>query len=151
MTYENRDNSRNNFQENGDRAQLFIAKGRNDGMDAESLVEFVSSQTQIDPQEISNVKILDAFSFFAVSHDDAEIILDYFQAKAGEGRPLVSRAKRKNSGGGSDGRREYNNRSDGYRNDRRDDRRDDRGGYRNYGNNDGNSFGGNRRPRNDSY
>jgi hypothetical protein len=148
--YENRDNNNNRFQDSGEKAQLFIAKGRNDGMDAESLVEFVSSQTQIDAQEISNVKILDAFSFFAVSHDDAEIILDYFQSKAGEGRPLVSRAKRKNSGSdGRDGRRDYNNNRNGggYGNDRR----DDRGGYRSYGNNDNQGFGGNRRSRNDKY
>ena len=147
MTSYDRDNSRNNFNESN-QTQLFFAKGRNDGIDSDALVDFISSKTQIDADTISNIKILDAFSFFVVSQDDAEIILDYFQAKAGEGRPLVSRAKRKNSD--DRGRRDYNDRnSGGYRNnDRRDDRRDDRGGNRNYGNND--RFNS-RPPRNDSY
>ncbi len=152
MTYEQRNNNdRNNFQDNGDKTQLFIAKGRNDGMDSQSLVEFVSSQTDIDPSAISSVKILDAFSFFAVSHDDAEMILDFFQEKAGEGRPLVSKAKRKTENRSFDGERRNNNRGDfggGYRNN---DRRDDRGGRRDFGGNggsSGNGFGENRRPKN---
>ena len=122
--FEHRDNnSHNNFrddQEDGISAQLFIAKGRNDGMDAVSLIDFIVSETNISEQNISNVKILDAFSFFAVPHDEAGKILDYFQAKAGEGRPLVSRAKRKKpsgSGGGSGGFGGNRN-GGGYRNDR---------------------------------
>lgn len=134
--YGNRDdNNRSNFREEnfrdgGDRTQLFIAKGRNDGMDSRSLVDFVSSETQIDPNEISNVKVLDDFSFFAVSHEDAEMILDFFQEKAGDGRPLVSKAKRKkpnsDNGGG------YRNNNDRNNNDR------NGGGRREYGGNSGN-------------
>ena len=107
--FEHRDNNRrNNFHENSDRTQLFIAKGKNDGMDPASLVEFITSQTQTGQEDISNVKVLDAFSFFAVPNEEAGRILDHFQAVAGEGRPLVSKAKRKkpnndrfgNGGGG---------------------------------------------------
>ncbi len=127
--YENRDgNGRNdsNNQENSDNAQLFIAKGRNDGMDQRSLVDFIADETGIDQSLISNVKVLDAFSFFAVPHEDAGKILDFFQEKAGDsGRPLVSRAKRKTtggSGGGFAGRREGGfggNRDGGFRRDDR--------------------------------
>ena len=129
--YEHRDNSnRNNFREREDenKTQLFVAKGRNHGMDQGSLIEFISHETKTDPSKFSNVKILDDFSFFAVSHSEADIILDYFQAKAGDGRPLVSKAKRKTadsrSGGGF---RRDDRRESGFRNDRGGDRRE--GGF----------------------
>lgn len=112
--FEHRDNNnRNNFREDGNNTQLFIAKGKNDGMDPRSLVDFVSGKTGTDQSLISNVKVLDAFSFFAVPHDEAGRILDFFQAEAGEGRPLVSKAKRKqpNSGGfGDRPRRDFGDR-----------------------------------------
>jgi hypothetical protein len=104
--YSNRDNNSRNNDGDGDSTQLFIAKGRNDGMDAGSLVEFVSGKTNIDQSRISNVKVLDAFSFFAVPNEDAEMILSFFQDEAGEGRPLVSKAKRKKPSGGFGDRRE---------------------------------------------
>ena len=141
--YGNRDNNNRgnfreeNFRDGGDRTQLFIAKGRNDGMDSRSLVDFISSETQIDPNEISNVKVLDDFSFFAVLHEDAEMILDFFQEKAGDGRPLVSKAKRKKpSSDNGGGYRNNNDRNGGGRRDYG----GNGGGNRDYGNN-GNSYG----------
>jgi ATP-dependent RNA helicase DeaD len=147
--------------------QLFIAKGRNDGMDEQSLVDFVSAETNIDPQSIGKVKILEAFSFFAVPADDVEIILSHFQKKAGEGRPLVSKAKRKteNRSGGydrrddrrSEGRRDFggnSNGGNGYRgnSDRRDDRRSDDRRRDNFGNSsNGNSFNGSNNSRRKTY
>jgi hypothetical protein len=101
-------------------------------MDPQSVAEFISSQTNIPEDEISNIKVLDAFSFFAVSHDDAKMILDFFQDKAGDARPLVSRAKRKSdSGSGNGDRNRFNNsgNSSNYRNDRaNNNRRDFNGG-----------------------
>jgi len=146
--------------------QLFIAKGRNDGMDEQSLVDFVSAETNIDPQSIGKVKILEAFSFFAVPADDVEIILSHFQKKAGEGRPLVSKAKRKteNRSGGyerrddrrSEGRRDLGGNGNGnsYRgnSDRRDDRRSDDRRRDNFGNSsNGNSFNGSNNSRRKTY
>ena len=118
MTYEQRDGNRSNFRndrnDRNDRSdfkddgktQLFIAKGRNHQMDEGSLIEFIASETGVNPQAIARIKILDDFSFFATDIEDAEVILDFFREKAGEeGRPLVSKAKRKkpNEGGGSGG------------------------------------------------
>ena len=168
----NRDDRRDGRRETRDsgngrddgKTQLFFAKGRNDGMDTETLVDFIVSRTEIDETVMSSIKILDAFSFFAVPEEEAEIILDFFQEEAGEGRPLVSKAKRKTEnrdgfgGGRRDDRRDDRrgggfgggNGGGGYRNnDRGNDRRDDRGGRResSFGGN-GNSFGGERKPRN---
>ena len=95
--FEHRD--RDNNDDNGNSTQLFIAKGRNHGMDAASLVDFIAGETQIDPTKINNVKVLDDFSFFAVPFEDADGILSFYQEQAGEGRPLVSKAKRKKPAG----------------------------------------------------
>ncbi len=135
---------RNDRDNNGDSAQLFIAKGRNDGMDIKSLTEFVSYEANIDEDAISNVKILDAFSFFVVSNEDAEEILDIFQKKAGDARPLVSRAKRKSSGGSggsSSGSRDGGFRDNGFRD--RDGRSNDRNSSRSDYRSGGGDFGGN--------
>lgn len=121
-----RNNSERNDYADDSKTQLFIAKGRNDGMDPKSLVDFISSETNIDQGLISNVKVLDAFSFFAVPNEDAGMILDFFQQQAGEGRPLVSKAKRKKPAG-SGGSGSFGG---GFRNDRREGNRfGERRGY----------------------
>ena len=112
------DNNRNDSEGRDGKAQLFIAKGRNDGMDAQQIIDFISLELNLDQTTISNVKILDAFSFVSVPAEDADEILDFFQKKAGDGRPVGSRAKRKTE----------SNRSGGFGRDNRD--RDNRGGER---------------------
>ena len=76
-------------------ARLFIAKGKNDGMDPRKLVEFIQSKTSVDQRHIDDVKLFDSFSFFAVPFEDAEKILHVFQRESGGKRSLVSRAKKK--------------------------------------------------------
>ncbi len=155
-TYEHRDDrDRNNSREDGSKTQLFLAKGRNHGMDPRALADFISEETQIDQSLIDSIKVLDDFSFFAVPNDEAGRILDYFQDKAGEGRPLVSKAKRKTSSGGGSGggfdrdrpRRDFGDRPRRDYDDRprrdygdRDDRRSsgNSGNYGNYGNRNNN-------------
>jgi len=77
-------------------ARMFIARGRNDGMDPKKLVDFIQKETGVDQRKIDDVKVFDTFSFFAVPFQDAENIMHYFQKSAGGGkRSLVSRAKDK--------------------------------------------------------
>lgn len=77
-------------------ARLFIAKGKNDGMDARKLVDFIQRETGVDQRKIDDVKVLDGFSFFAAAFEDVEKILHVFQKQSGGGkRSLVSRAKDK--------------------------------------------------------
>ncbi len=77
-------------------ARMFIARGRNDGMEPKQLVEFIQKETGVDQRKIDDVKVFDSFSFFAVPFQDAENIMHYFQKSAGGGkRSLVSRAKDK--------------------------------------------------------
>jgi ATP-dependent RNA helicase DeaD len=98
-SYSDDRNSRsNNFQGKGyiDRkgtARLFIAKGKNDGMDPRKLVDFIQTQTGVNQRKIDDVRIFDAFSFFAAPFEDAENILKTFQKQSGGRKSLVSRAK----------------------------------------------------------
>ncbi|MFM7620616.1 MAG: DEAD/DEAH box helicase [Alphaproteobacteria bacterium] len=76
-------------------ARLFIAKGRNDRMDARKLVEFIERETGVNQRVIDDVKVMDSFSFFAVPFEMAEKVLHTFQAQSGGKKSLVSRAKKK--------------------------------------------------------
>ncbi len=80
-------------------ARLFIAKGRHDNMDPRGLVDFIQRETGVDQRRIDDVKIFDAFSFFAVPFEDAEKVLQVFQKQSGGKRSLVTRAKEKTGGG----------------------------------------------------
>jgi ATP-dependent RNA helicase DeaD len=111
-------------------ARLFIAKGRVDNMDPRKLVEFIQQETGVEQRHIDDVKILDNFSFFAASFEDAEKILHVFQKQSAGGRSLVSRAKdkdkdqdgeRRSGGRDSSGNRESGGRKVGGG--KRDDRR----------------------------
>ena len=76
-------------------ARLFIAKGKNDRMDARRLVEFIERETGVNQRFIDDVKVMDSFSFFAVPFELAEKVLHSFQAQSGGRKSLVSRAKKK--------------------------------------------------------
>ena len=72
-------------------ARLFIAKGKKDNISPKKLVDFLQKETGVSQSRIDDVKVLDAFSFFAVPFGDAEKVLKVFQSKGK--RSLVSRAK----------------------------------------------------------
>ena len=76
-------------------ARLFIAKGRNDGMDPRKLVDFIQKESGVDQKRVDDVRMFDGFSFFAAPFEDAERILSSFQKNSNKGRSLVSRAKEK--------------------------------------------------------
>jgi len=76
-------------------ARLFIAKGKNDQMDARRLVEFIEKESSVNQRFIDDVKVMDSFSFFAVPFEMAEKVLQAFQKQSGGKKSLVSRAKKK--------------------------------------------------------
>ena len=89
------DQNRRSYVDRKGTARLFIAKGRNDNMDPRKLVDFIQHETGIDQRHIDDVKMFDAFSFFAVPFEDAEKVLQVFQKQSGGRRSLVTRAKEK--------------------------------------------------------
>ncbi len=92
-------NDRQGYVDRKGTARLFIAKGRNDNMDPRKLVDFIQKESGVEQRKIDDVKIFDAFSFFAAPFEDAEKILNCFQKNSSSGRSLVSRAKDKKPGG----------------------------------------------------
>ncbi|ANQ53680.1 RNA helicase [Thermosipho sp. 1063] len=74
--------------------RLFIAKGKQAGLTKKDLVKFIVEKTNINPKVISDVLVLDKFSFITVPYKEAEIILSIFK-KRGR-RSLISKAKERN-------------------------------------------------------
>ncbi|MFT6106492.1 MAG: ATP-dependent RNA helicase DeaD, partial [Rickettsiales bacterium] len=99
------DGQRGGYVDRKGTARLFVAKGREDGMDPAKLASYISSETGVSAGKIDDIKVLDTFSFIAVPFEDAEKILQTFQNNS-DGRSVVSRAKDKQaprSGGGFGG------------------------------------------------
>lgn len=74
-------------------ARLFFAKGRVDGMTPRLLLEELNNNAGIESRRIDDIRILDNFSFFATSSDDAEQILAVYKRNKGTGKPMVDRAR----------------------------------------------------------
>lgn len=89
------DQGRRSYVDRKGTARLFIAKGRNDNFDPRRLVDFIQKETGVDQRRIDDVKMFDAFSFFAVPFEDAEKVLHIFQKQSGGKKSLVTRAKEK--------------------------------------------------------
>lgn len=79
--------------------RLFVARWRNDGMPwPRELVEWLQSETGVPQSVMDDVAIRDDFSFVTCPQEDADKILEVFNAK--EWRTLVSISKDWNSSGG---------------------------------------------------
>ena len=77
--------------------RLFIAIGKTDNVDEKKLVDFLHSETNIDMDQFSEIKIFETFSFFLVSKENADIILEIFRRKKRGKRSIVERAKGKDA------------------------------------------------------
>ncbi|MDV5122034.1 MAG: DEAD/DEAH box helicase [Candidatus Scalindua sp.] len=78
-------------------ARLFVALGKSDAMTRKKLVSMIKHKTNIEESKIDDVKIFDKFSFITVPFEDAEIILHIFKKEGKGKRPIVVRAKKKQS------------------------------------------------------
>ncbi|MCF7944449.1 MAG: DEAD/DEAH box helicase [Spirochaetia bacterium] len=89
------------------KTRLFVALGRKDKIDARKLVELVLQTVPMDQKEISDVQVMDNFSFITVPFDKAEKVVIGFRAQGKGQKPLITRAKggapRGRSGGSSGG------------------------------------------------
>ncbi|MFH1856137.1 MAG: DEAD/DEAH box helicase [Candidatus Omnitrophota bacterium] len=75
--------------------RLFVAKGREDGMNPKKLVEMIKQTARVEYHKIQDVRIFDKFSFITVPFEEAEIILHAFKQQNAGRKPLVERAKEK--------------------------------------------------------
>ncbi|HIE64537.1 MAG: DEAD/DEAH box helicase [Nitrospira sp.] len=74
------------------KTRLFVALGKKDKMTARKLVEIISSRVSIKSNLISDIQVMDKFSFITVPFEKAEKIVRSFKEK--DRKPLVSHFKK---------------------------------------------------------
>lgn len=98
-------------------ARIFIAIGAKDGHTIRSIVKLVEKESKLISSKISDVKVLEEFSFVTVPFEDAEGVTRSLN-KLSEGRPIAEIAKEKGGGssrGGSRGGSREGSRGDSSR------------------------------------
>lgn len=74
------------------KARLFVALGKKDKMNARKLVELISSRVSVKSKLISDIQVMDKFSFITVPFEQAEKIVVSFKEKGR--KPLISHFKK---------------------------------------------------------
>jgi ATP-dependent RNA helicase DeaD len=74
------------------KARLFVSLGKKDKLNPKKLVELITSKVQLKSKQISDVQVMEKFSFITVPFDKAEQVVLSFKEKGQ--RPIISHAKR---------------------------------------------------------
>ena len=74
------------------KARLFVSLGKKDNLNPKKLVELITGRVQLKSKQISDVQVMEKFSFVTVPFDKAEKIVISFKEKGQ--RPVISHAKR---------------------------------------------------------
>jgi superfamily II DNA/RNA helicase len=83
--------------------RLFIAKGHMDRMNAENVAQYIADECNIDVNAVQDIRVFDKFSFVTVPNNEGETILAILGKSRNGRKPLVTRAKEKDSAGGGGG------------------------------------------------
>ena len=76
------------------KTRLYIAKGRNDGLNRKELANFIVEQTGIAKKAIEDIEVLDSYSFVSVPFEDAERIIARLKSlRFGKKHLFVEKAK----------------------------------------------------------
>lgn len=75
--------------------RLFIALGKKDGMNAKKISSFIRAEVNIPDRKIDDIGVYDEFSFVSVPYDDADTILNAFSQHRQDGKPIVTKAKKR--------------------------------------------------------
>jgi len=97
--------------------RLFVAKGKKDNMSKEDLEQYICENSGIASNAFLDTFMLDEFSFITLENQDAEAVLAGFRKIQNNGRPVITKAKKRDGGGGSGGGRRNGGggRSGGFR------------------------------------
>jgi len=74
------------------KTRLFVALGKKDKMNPRKLVELISGRVSVKSKMISDIQVMDKFSFITVPFEEAEKIIQSFKEKGR--KPLVSLLKK---------------------------------------------------------
>ena len=98
--YEGKDKDRSR----GNRyVRLFINLGEKDGLNAQTLLKFITESTDIAPNTIDRMTVRDMSSFFNVPGDAAEFIMEQLSQKKFKGRKVRLEEAEQRTGGASFG------------------------------------------------
>jgi len=76
------------------KTRLYIAKGKNDGLNRKELANFIVDQTGISKKAVEDIEVLDSYSFVTVPFEDAERIIAKLKSlRFGKKHLFVERAK----------------------------------------------------------
>ncbi len=76
------------------KARLFVALGKKDNINPRKLLDMVMNRVSIKSKQISDIQIMDKFSFMTVPFEKAEEIISSFKEKGQ--KPLITHVKNKN-------------------------------------------------------
>ena len=93
-------------------ARLFVALGREQEYSTAKLSKFLEEEGGIPQSAIKDIKVYDKFSFITVTFVEAEQLLAVFSKNKNGRKPLVTKAKERESGGGSGGGRSFSRNND---------------------------------------
>ncbi|MCB9227277.1 MAG: DEAD/DEAH box helicase [Chitinophagales bacterium] len=113
--------------------RLFIAKGKKDSFNKDSLEDYIVSKSHIDKNAFLDTYLLENFSFITLQDDDAEMVLRAFKTIKNNGKSLVVKAK------GRDGDSSSSSEKSGRKSDRKG-RKSSKKGKSNSGNAHSNFF-----------
>jgi len=100
-TGERRKTAGGSFVDNQGTARLYIARGTDDGMNPQKLTDWIIQQAKTKPHKISEVQVLDKFSFVTVPFAEAEFVIRAFMRPGRDGgRPVVVKHAQEREGKG---------------------------------------------------
>ncbi|MBN2781123.1 MAG: DEAD/DEAH box helicase [Candidatus Marinimicrobia bacterium] len=76
------------------KARLFVALGKKDKMNPERLIKLIMDTAPLKAREISDIQIMDNFSFLTVPFMNAESIVNSFKTRDRGQKPLITHAKK---------------------------------------------------------
>ncbi len=74
------------------KSRLFVSFGRKDGLNPRKLIKMINNETRVSAGKISEVRVMETFSFLTVPFEEAEIILKSFKRSDDSTMPIVQRA-----------------------------------------------------------
>lgn len=89
------------------KTRLFIALGKDNGMNIKKLIAFIQNEVKVDSKLIRDIKVLESFSFVTMPFKEAELVLEAFKRKKKGRKSIVEKAADK--GGKSRDRGRDNN------------------------------------------
>lgn len=80
------------------KTRLFIALGKDSDMDVKKLISFIQKEVNINDRQITDIKVLETFSFVTLPFKEAEMVLEAFKRRKVGRKSVVEKANLKGKG-----------------------------------------------------